>query len=150
MKSMQNSNIEPMEHESLQKQTVTAIQDYMKAIAISKKCPENIASRVSDFMDGWQLEDKIREYPHMAAIILKALTQDNCAKPLKDEAGEWAFNSLADILSKLVEFCIWLDFPEIKAEIYLSYLKQGLVHENVLTRLLQEYHSKIKGINHKN
>lgn len=133
----------------LQAQAVDVIKEYLDTLK-KNHIYDSLATHVNALLGGWAAEDNLRLYPQAAAQILLALTKEDCSKTLREATGKWCVDALAEMLSKMVEFCVWMRNPQLLAELLLSELEANQVDASRVEQAINEYKALTQGINHKN
>lgn len=134
---------------SLQEQAVDTIKEYLDTLK-KNNIHDSLAPHVNALLGDWQAEDNLRLYPQAAAQILMALTKEDCSKTLKEATGEWCVDTLAEMLSKIIEFCVWMNNPQLLAELLLNELEANQADADRVGCAINKYEALTKAINRKN
>jgi hypothetical protein len=133
---------------SLQEQAVGIIKEYLDALK-KNHTYDSLATHVNALLGDWQAEDNLRLYPQAAAQILMVLTKEDCSKAVREAAGGWCVDALAEMLSKMIEFCVWMRSPQLLAELLLSELEANQVDAGRAEHAINKYKALTQVINYK-
>jgi hypothetical protein len=135
--------------EDIKEEVLNLIEQYLEEKKEGKGYDEEVSIVIYSLLGGRQFYDYIEYYPPASVSVLRALTLTDVADRLKKEIGSFNFDTLCQMLERMVEFC-W----DLKGnQMFLAQLDQLMLGTSLPScsdLLLKHYKNKYERLLDKN